>query len=98
MTRALVNLASEGGLNVIERIESSDAKTKTMNSVFSKVFPQGKMLVVADAWDEKAARATRNIERIACVEADTVNALDIVSFGQVLVSEQGLNKILARVK
>lgn len=98
LSRALVNLANEGGLNVIERIESSDAKTKTMNGVFTKVFPQGKLLVVADAWDENAARATRNIERVSCVEADTLNALDLVSFGQVLVSEQGLNKILERVK
>lgn len=98
LSRALVDLASEGGLNVIERIESADAKTKTMNGVFSKVFPKGKLLVIADAWDENAARATRNIERVSCVEADTLNALDLVSFSQVLVSEQGLNKILERVK
>ncbi len=98
LSRALVDLASEGGLNVIERIESADAKTKTMNGVFSKVFPKGKLLVIADAWDENAARATRNIERVSCVEADTLNALDLVSFDQVLVSEQGLNKILERVK
>lgn len=98
LSRALVNLAGEGGLNVIERLESADAKTKTMNGVLSKIFPKGKMLVVADAWDEKAARAIRNIDRVDCVEADTVNAFDLVSFDQVLVSEQGLNKILARVK
>lgn len=98
LSRALVDLASEGGLNVIERIESADAKTKTMNGVFSKVFPKGKLLVIADVWDENAARATRNIERVSCVEADTLNALDLVSFDQVLVSEQGLNKILERVK
>ncbi|MBQ7332345.1 MAG: 50S ribosomal protein L4 [Opitutales bacterium] len=98
LSRALVDLASEGGLNVIERIESADAKTKTMSGVFSKVFPKGKLLVIADAWDENAARATRNIERVSCVEADTLNALDLVSFSQVLVSEQGLNKILERVK
>lgn len=98
LSRALVDLASEGGLSVIERIESADAKTKTMNGVFSKVFPKGKLLVIADAWDENAARATRNIERVSCVEADTLNALDLVSFNQVLVSEQGLNKILERVK
>lgn len=98
LSRALVDLVAEGGLNVIERIESADAKTKTMNGVFEKVFPKGKLLVVADAWDENAARATRNIERVSCVEADTLNALDLVSFDQVLVSEQGLNKILERVK
>lgn len=98
LSRALIDLADEGGLSVIERIESEDAKTKTMAGVYAKVFPQGKVLVVADAWDEKAARATRNIERISCIEAATLNALDIVSFSQVLVSEQGLNKILERVK
>ena len=69
-----------------------------MNGVLSKVYPEGKLLVVADAWDENAARAIRNIERVSCVEADSVNALDLVRFDQVLVSEQGLNKILERVK
>ena len=98
LSRALVDLAGEGGLNVIERIESADAKTKTLNGVLEKVFPTGKLLVVADAWDENAARAIRNIARVSCVEADAVNALNLVSFGQVLVSEQGLNKILERVK
>lgn len=98
LSRALVDLAAENGLNVIERIESADAKTKTMNGVLSKVYPEGKLLVVADAWDENAARAIRNIDRVSCVEADFVNALDLVRFDQVLVSEQGLNKILERVK
>lgn len=98
LSRALVDLAGENGLSVIERIESADAKTKTMNGVLSKVYPEGKLLVVADAWDENAARAIRNIERVSCVEADSVNALDLVRFDQVLVSEQGLNKILERVK
>ena len=98
LSRALVDVAGEGGLNVIERIESEDAKTKTMSGVYAKVFPKGKVLVVTDAWDEKAARATRNIERISCVEADTLNALDVVSFPQILISERGLNKVLERVK
>lgn len=98
LSRALVDLAAENGLNVIERIESADAKTKTMNGVLAKVYPKGKLLVVADAWDENAARAIRNIDRVSCVEADFVNALDLVRFDQVLVSEQGLNKILERVK
>lgn len=96
--RALVDLANEGGLNVIERFDSEQAKTKVMASVFSKVFPKGKMLIVSEAWDDNTVLSVRNIERVTAVDAATVNALDLVKFDQVLVSEQGLQKIIERAQ
>lgn len=96
--RALLDLACGGGLNVIERFDSEQVKTKIMSSVFSKVFPKGKMLIVSEAWDDNTVLSVRNIERVTAVDAATVNALDLVKFDQVLVSEQGLQKIIERAQ
>ncbi len=96
--RALVDLANEGGLSVIERFEAAQPKTKIMASVFSKVFPKGKMLIVSEAWDDNTVLSIRNIERVSVTDAATLNALDLVAFDQVLVSEQGLQKIIERAQ
>ena len=96
--RALVDLANEGGLNVIERFEATEPKTKLMNAVFSKVFPKGKMLIVSEAWDDNTVLSIRNIERVSVTDAATLNALDLVAFDQVLVSEQGLQKLIERAQ
>lgn len=96
--RALVDLANEGGLSVIERFEAAHPKTKIMASVFSKVFPKGKMLIVSEAWDDNTVLSIRNIERVSVTDAATLNALDLVAFDQVLVSEQGLQKIIERAQ
>lgn len=96
--RALVDLANEGGLNVIERFEATQPKTKVMNAVFAKVFPKGKMLIVSEAWDDNTVLSIRNIERVSVTDAATLNALDLVAFDQVLVSEQGLQKIIERAQ
>ena len=96
--RALVDLANEGGINVIERFEAAQPKTKVMNDVFSKVFPTGKVLIVSEAWDDNTVLSVRNIERVYVTDAATLNALDLVKFSQVLISEQGLQKIIERAQ
>ena len=69
-----------------------------MNAVFSKVFPKGKMLIVSEAWDDNTVLSIRNIERVSVTDAATLNALDLVAFDQVLVSEQGLQKLIERAQ
>ncbi|MCD8283695.1 MAG: 50S ribosomal protein L4 [Opitutae bacterium] len=96
LKRALVDLANGGGLSLIEKFEASAPKTKPMNEVFAKVFPKGKILIVSEAWEDNVVLSVRNIERVYVTDTATINALDLVQFGQVLVSEQGLQKIIER--
>ncbi len=96
--RALVDLANEGGLNLIERFEVKEPKTKIMDAVFAKVFPKGKILIVSEAWDDKVALSVRNIKRVFVTSAAQLNALDLVQFSQVLVSEQGMQRVIERAQ
>ena len=94
--RALFDKASEGGLSLIEKITPAQPKTKAINQVLTRIHPEGKILLVDESFEKNAQRAARNLARVQMVAADSVNALDLVSHANVLISEQGFQKILAR--
>ncbi|MDR2430511.1 MAG: 50S ribosomal protein L4 [Puniceicoccales bacterium] len=96
LKRALYDLALDGGLSVIERIEVAQPKTKQLNTIIERITPKGKVLLVDTAWADNSALAVRNIARVTPLEAATLNALDLVRHQQVIISEQGLQQILAR--
>ncbi|MDR2845326.1 MAG: 50S ribosomal protein L4 [Puniceicoccales bacterium] len=98
LQRALFDLAAEGGLAVIERFEVAQPKTKLFSGIVEKVSPKGNLLVVDAAWGDTTALAARNIRRVYITDASSLNALDLVRFNQVLISEQGLQKLLERAK
>ncbi len=94
--RALFDKASEGGLNLIEKITPAQPKTKVINQVLTRIHPAGKILLVDETFEKNAQLAARNLARVAMVDAASLNALDLVSHECVLISEQGFQKILAR--
>jgi large subunit ribosomal protein L4 len=96
LQRALFDKASEGGLNLIEKIIPAQPKTKAINQVLTRIHPAGKILLVDETFEKNAQLAARNLARVAMVDAASLNALDLVSHECVLISEQGFQKILAR--
>ncbi|MDR2845235.1 MAG: 50S ribosomal protein L4 [Puniceicoccales bacterium] len=96
LQRALIDIATDGGLNVIERFEVAQPKTKLFSAVIDRISPAGKVLIVDAAWADNSVLAARNVERVTITDATTLNALDLVRYQQVLISEQGLQKVLER--
>ena len=97
LSRALFDRATTNELAVIERWEVSQPKTKLFASIVSKLEPgKGKILLVDASWPDTVALAARNIERLTLTEADHVNALDLCHYSKIIVSEEGIQKILAR--
>lgn len=94
--RALFDLATDGGVTVIENFTVSAPKTKLINAVIEKIQPSGKVLLVDAAWADNSVLAARNLERISLTDALTLNALDLVKFQRVLFTEQALAKVVAR--
>lgn len=116
--RALFDLATAGGLAVIERFEVAQPKTKAFAAVLRKVdasFPQrvrkpaaeGKrkrsakplplrVLLVDAAWDDSFRLASRNVARANFTNSTNLNALDLVSYGNVVITEKALEQVLAR--
>lgn len=96
--RALIDLAAEGGISVIEHLDTENKKTKAMNATLANVFPKGKILVIEKNWAENTAFAIRNIDRVFTTEAASVTAFDFVAFHQVLISEAALQDIIQRAQ
>ncbi|MCH2154559.1 MAG: 50S ribosomal protein L4 [Opitutales bacterium] len=95
--RALFDRASAGELDLIEKWEVTEAKTKLFKGILSNIGAEGKTLVVDDAFGDKEVLAARNLEKVAITNASQVNALDLVRYDQIIISEQGMATLLSRV-
>ena len=95
--RAVFERANEGGISVIERLEVSEPKTKLFNSVLDAVLPtRGKVLIVDDQFENNTALAARNIDGVSLSEAGDLSTLDIVRYRHIVISEKGIETIIAR--
>ncbi|MDR2675596.1 MAG: 50S ribosomal protein L4 [Opitutaceae bacterium] len=97
-SRALFDRASAGEIDVIEKFDAPDAKTKAMNQVIGRIAPKGKVLVVDSTFTRETARAARNIARVAMQEAAKLNTLDLARYGRIIVSTAALEQIITRAK
>jgi large subunit ribosomal protein L4 len=96
-SRALFDRAVAGEIDVIERWEAPNAKTKAMVQIIARICPKGKVLVVDEKFPVEASRATRNIERVSAKEASKLNTLDLAQYKKIIVSSAALERIIARV-
>lgn len=94
--RALFNCAQEGSLMLIEQITVQQPKTKHFDQLLSKIHPEGKVLVVDLGFEDNAVLSARNLDRVFMVDANSINAWDLVRYSKVLMSEQGFQRVLER--
>lgn len=94
--RALFNKASASKIIIIEEFSAPSKKTKDMNAVISKIYAEGKVLLIDDQFVDEVALAARNIARIAFCETAQLNAFDLTRYDKILVSSKGFDTVLAR--
>jgi large subunit ribosomal protein L4 len=97
LSRALFDRAVDGEVLVIEKWEVAETKTKFFNEVLGKIAPDGRVLVMDDSWSDQNILAARNIARVEVNEASDVNAYDLSNYDQLIISEKGLERLLARM-
>jgi large subunit ribosomal protein L4 len=96
-SRALFDRAVAGEIDVIEKWEFAQPKTKLAHQIIGRIEPEGKVLVVDARFSPEATRAVRNLERVSMQEAAKLNALDLAQYRKIIVSTSALEKIIARV-
>lgn len=96
-SRALFDRAIAGEIDVIERFEIPNAKTKELNLIIERIVPRGKVLVVDDNFTAETARATRNLARVSTQDASKLNTLDLAQYKKIIVSTKALEKIISRI-
>lgn len=98
LQRAVYERTRDGGIDLIEAFAPSAPKTKVMNELLAKIEPKGKVLLVDDTFGDETILASRNIPRVFMVEADSINAWDLIRFDRVIASEKAFEQILQRTK
>ena len=93
MFSALSSKVSENELIVIDKIEASEFKTKTMVKMLADVKAGKKSLVVLPECDEKVIASLRNIEGVKVAQWNTINVYDILNCETLVAAKDAVNKI-----
>ncbi|MBR6916648.1 MAG: 50S ribosomal protein L4 [Clostridia bacterium] len=93
MFSALSSKVSENDLIVIDKIEASEFKTKTMVKMLADVGAAKKALVVLPECDEKVIASLRNIEGVKATQWNTLNVYDVLNCETLVAAQDAVNKI-----
>ena len=96
LQRALYDRARGGELDVIEKWELPEAKTRLIDDVVGKIAPEGAVLLVDDQFDDNTTLAARNLQRVAISESGSLSSWDLVRYDRIIMSEKGINTLIAR--
>jgi len=90
-------LAREGRLNIVENFNIDAPKTKL---VVDKVKAMGleSVLIIADQVDENLYLASRNLHKVAVVEAQHADPLSLIHFQKVLITKPAVAKLEEMLK
>lgn len=97
LSRALFDCVSEGSLALIESFHIAEPKTRLFNDLISKIRPTGSVLIVDEFFKDDVLLSARNIPRVFIIDADSLNAWDLVKHQTVIISESGFERLLKRV-
>jgi large subunit ribosomal protein L4 len=92
---ALAAKLHDGAVIVVDRLESSDRKTKGTADLFRRLGATGKTLVIDVAPDEGFALSARNIDGVKMVAASRVTARDIIDTARVIATREAIEKLQA---
>jgi large subunit ribosomal protein L4 len=90
---ALAQKISDGAVIVVDRLESSDRKTKATAALLKRVGATGKTLVIDVAPDQAFTLSARNIAGVTLVAANRVTARDVVDTARVVATKDAIEKL-----
>lgn len=99
LQRALFDAVVEGKLLVLEALKDMEApKAAIMADVFTKIVDNHKSLIIDNEFSQNQLLSLRNLNRIFSVDANSLNAFDLVRFQKVVMTDRALLSVLQRVQ
>jgi len=92
---ALAAKLNDGAVIVVDRLETSDNKTKATAGMFQRLGATGKTLVIDVAPNDAFVKTARNIDGVRLVQAGRVTARDIIDTTRVIATREALEKLQA---
>ncbi len=93
MKSALSGKVAASSVIVVDKLELSEIKTKTMVKVLEKLGADKSALVVTAARDENVEKSTRNIANIKTALVNTINVYDILKYDKFVITEEAVRKV-----
>ena len=90
---ALSSKVQSGSVVVIDSIEASEYKTKTMVGMLKAVGAKKKALVALASVDDKVIKSMSNIPGVKTVQAGSINAYDILNCDTFIMAKDAAVKI-----
>jgi large subunit ribosomal protein L4 len=90
---ALTQKLSDGAVIVVDRLESSDRKTKSTADLLKRLGATGKTLVIDVKPDVGFTLSARNIAGVKLVASSTVTARDVIDTSRVVATKDALQKL-----
>lgn len=96
LRQALSLRKKEGNLLVVDDFKATAIKTKPVLEQIKKLKAE-KGLFVVEKTDEKLTKSMRNIPLVGLTTADQLNALEVLSFGKLVITKAALENLEKRL-
>ena len=83
----------ENKLTVVDKLELSEIKTKTMVKAFKDLKIEGKTLVVLPEKNLNVQNSTRNIEGAKAILVNTINVYDLLKYNNLVITLDTVKKL-----
>ncbi|MFQ5781247.1 MAG: 50S ribosomal protein L4, partial [Nitrospiria bacterium] len=91
---ALSSKVQEGRLVVLEALEFTEMKTRSMIHLLQKLELKGKILIVTSQRQEDLSRITRNLPNVHLVEVRQLNVYDLVLADTLLTTQRDVTRLV----
>ncbi|MGI6559311.1 MAG: 50S ribosomal protein L4 [Limnochordia bacterium] len=90
---ALSAKVNTGNLIVVDELKMEEPKTKTMYSILQNLNASGSTLLVTAEPDDNVRLSARNIAKVKVLPANELNALEVLSYRQLLLTQDAVAKV-----
>lgn len=97
LRRALSERIKDGEVIVVESLKLESEKTKDLHAQIEALAPKGTVLLVTGEADGNLSLAARNIPLVQLVEADCLNTYEVLRPDVIIISKDGLEKVVGRL-
>jgi large subunit ribosomal protein L4 len=94
--QALSTRIQEGDVVVVDALDINAPKTKEFVGILKGLKVEGKTLVIHDTISENLRKASRNVEGVNAVSADSVNVYQLLNCRKIVLTKTALEKLAAR--
>ena len=83
----------EKELTVVDKLELSEIKTKTMVKVLSDLKVEGKTLIILTEKNENVLMSSRNIEGVKTILLNNINVYDLLKYKKLVLTVDSIKKL-----